>query len=472
MAASNPDLRFPKYIYGPIVRIVREILTIRSLRFAVVGIAFFTFIVAFMRAVVYMLGESRNPRWNELQTSMIVGSVALGIGLGSPLAGWFSGRKVELGLLPLGSLGMMFGCILAALFLQQIPLLILSIILIGFSTGFYLVPLFTLLQHRSPKSSKGEMIAGSNFINISGAILASILFYVIVAIGQSTGLVPEIPFEDNIAQGELTRIELMLGRPVYLEIQTPTGKLTLGKELPPSKQKPSFQRMIFGSKREAARREVLHLERNLHAKSFDLDGSQVIVATYTLGDVKHYLIRDQQAKAKKVYDQRQLPSFLFMGAGLCTFIMFLLLVALLPELFKRTYWFCYQLKSKSILVEGLEQLPLRTGALLLISKNLFSEDSNQKLKPKRLRYALCSTCDRPIRFLEDIPDSQPLHLTMVTQLLSRHQLVAIHIEENLQMHAVDLLITNYPLIELFRVTSCVQQSEIQVVVSPINSGKA
>ena len=68
----------------------------RTLRLAVTGIAFFTFVVAFMRAAVYMLGESQNPRWDELKTSAVVGTVALGIGLGSPLAGWLSGRRVEL----------------------------------------------------------------------------------------------------------------------------------------------------------------------------------------------------------------------------------------------------------------------------------------------------------------------------------------------------------------------------------------
>ena len=168
MPAANPGLKFPPYLFKPLFSSLRTLFSSKALIFAVIGIAFFTFIVAFMRATVYMLGESQNPRWDELRTSVIVGTVALGIGLGSPLAGWLSGRKVELGLVPLGALGMMAGCVLAACTLDFIPGLVAFIILIGFSTGFYLVPLFTLLQHRSPKASKGDMIATSNFINVTG----------------------------------------------------------------------------------------------------------------------------------------------------------------------------------------------------------------------------------------------------------------------------------------------------------------
>ena len=53
----------------------------RPLRLAMVGIAFFTFMVAFMRATVYMLGESQSPRWSESKTSVIVGTTSLGIAL-------------------------------------------------------------------------------------------------------------------------------------------------------------------------------------------------------------------------------------------------------------------------------------------------------------------------------------------------------------------------------------------------------
>src|SRR5262245_18478975 len=199
MPAANPTLRFPPYLFGPRFKNLRILLWSRTLAFAVIGIAFFTFIVAFMRATVYMFGESQNPRWDELKTSMVVGTVALGVGLGGPLAGYLSSLKVELGLIPIGAAGMIFGCVLAGLSLGYIPGLIACTVVIGVCTGFYLVPLFTLLQYRAPKASKGDMIASSNFINVTGAIAASFMFWALVAAATKFDLLPQVPTTDGVA---------------------------------------------------------------------------------------------------------------------------------------------------------------------------------------------------------------------------------------------------------------------------------
>ncbi|MGE5194161.1 MAG: hypothetical protein ACM3U2_16820, partial [Deltaproteobacteria bacterium] len=48
---------------------------------------------------------------------------------------------------------------------------------IGCGAGFYLVPLYTLLQHRAPKESKGNVVSASNFLNVVGGIFAVLVFY-------------------------------------------------------------------------------------------------------------------------------------------------------------------------------------------------------------------------------------------------------------------------------------------------------
>src|SRR5262249_53890379 len=154
--------------------------------------AFFTFLVAYMRQVVYMHGQSQQPPWSEAHTSIIVGMVALGIGVGSPLAGWLSGGKVEVGLVPLGAVGMVLATTVAAFGLFNLPLLIACIILIGFFTGFYLVPLYSLLQHRAPKISKGDSIATSNFINITGALAATAVFSTLHGTAIRSGFAPAL----------------------------------------------------------------------------------------------------------------------------------------------------------------------------------------------------------------------------------------------------------------------------------------
>ena len=106
---------FPVNLFKPLVENLKVMFRSRPLALAMLGIAFFIFMVAYMRATMYMHGETRNPRWDEEKTSLIVATVALGVGLGSPLAGYLSGGKIELGLVPLGCLGMIFALLISAL---------------------------------------------------------------------------------------------------------------------------------------------------------------------------------------------------------------------------------------------------------------------------------------------------------------------------------------------------------------------
>ncbi len=326
MPAANPTRPFPSYIYAPIVQNLRTLFALKPLRLAVIGIAFFTFVVAFMRAAVYMLGESQNPRWDELKTSAIVGTVALGIGLGSPLAGWLSGHRVELRLVPLGALGMITACLAAANFMDDVKTLVVCIVGIGFFTGFYIVPLFTLLQHKAPKTSKGDMIATSNFINITGAISASVLFYVVLFATQQSGLVPKIVERTEIL-GDLVRLDTVRGRPVYVELRLQNGKSltigTKGEEVRALSPGELARQILNGHAKQSV---VIEVDRELGPM-----GSQVKVSRYEVDGVMHYDIVPGEVTPTPEYDQRQLPRFLFIGAAIMTLMILFLIWKPLKE---------------------------------------------------------------------------------------------------------------------------------------------
>jgi hypothetical protein len=57
--------------------------------------------------------------------------------------------------------------------------------MIGAAAGLYIVPLYTLLQHRAPKESKGGLVATSNFLNVAGGLVAVIAFYVVTYVLQA-----------------------------------------------------------------------------------------------------------------------------------------------------------------------------------------------------------------------------------------------------------------------------------------------
>jgi MFS family permease len=339
MPAANPSRPFPPYVYGPLIQNLKALFSSRPLRFTVVGIAFFTFLVAYMRQVVYMHGQSQVPRWDEATTSYIVGVVALGIGAGSPLVGWLSGGKVELGLVPIGAVGMMLATSLAAFFLFNVPMLVLCIAAIGFFTGFYLVPLFSMLQHRAPKTSKGDSIATSNFINITGAMAASAIFFAVGVAAVRTGFTPAVPMSGTPARGVFQLAEYEHGHP---------AKVVLDGVAAPYK-----------AHEHSAPYTYLWVDSALKV------GDEAIARTYVLGDLTEVRFQRVTDEERPPLDKSRLPSLLFLGAGGATLLTILLLWWLLPDLFHRTVLWL-QLRKVKLESAGLLRLP-GNGPVVLAS---------------------------------------------------------------------------------------------------------
>lgn len=419
MPAANPGRPFPKFIYLPLVQNLRKLIWHRPLTFALVGIAFFTFMVAFMRAAVYMLGESRIPRWDESKTSQLVGMTALGIGIGSPLAGWLSGKKVELGLIPIGGIGMVLITCLAALLLGYGPGLVGCIIMIGFFTGFYLVPMFTLLQHRAPKEQKGEVVSTSNFVNVVGAIAASVLFFVIVRVAHFTEFAPRAIHETHrlhrqapIAQ--LTNvgvdahhrpnaihvtangIETRIAAPEQLEDTHPHTQIALSQKA-----------QIRWNNYEAA----------THAGKVE-PPIQVKLTTYKIAGVatEHVYVRLDGEDTPATFDNRELPRYLFVGAGIMTLGVLFLLWWLLPDILSRSLWVLRSLGKSRLQVHGIHHLPGHGGVVLVFRNDLPGNAEQVTVASDRRVYL--------------ISYSDPKHLARTAALLRRGDVVGIPLAAN------------------------------------------
>ena len=132
--------------------------------------------------VVNVIPEASEAQRAELHIAMLAALVGLGVGIGCALAGLLSGDRIELGLVPIGAVLMM---ILTAALAWAIPAghgqsewpTRVFLLLVGAAAGLYIVPLYTVLQHRAPKESKGSLVAMSNFLNVSGGLVAIGVFY-------------------------------------------------------------------------------------------------------------------------------------------------------------------------------------------------------------------------------------------------------------------------------------------------------
>lgn len=133
----------------------------------------------------------------ELVVTLLLVVFSIGIGAGSLLCERLSGHKIEIGLVPFGSIGLtLFGIDLyfalggagndeavgVAEFVR-IPgswRVLADLFLIGVFGGFYIVPLYALIQSRSEASHRSRVIAGNNVLNalfmVAAALIAIALF--------------------------------------------------------------------------------------------------------------------------------------------------------------------------------------------------------------------------------------------------------------------------------------------------------
>jgi acyl-[acyl-carrier-protein]-phospholipid O-acyltransferase/long-chain-fatty-acid--[acyl-carrier-protein] ligase len=164
--------------FGEVVDGLRRLRAERPLWLTVIGISFFWFLGALVQINLLFFGKEL-LQLDEFHIGLLGTFLAVGIGAGSLAAGRLSGDHIELGLVPLGSVAMGVGLGLVALSAPSYLLTGMSLVLLGFSAGLFAVPLNALLQQRSGKEEKGQLIATNNFMNTIGIFLAAAIHWIL-----------------------------------------------------------------------------------------------------------------------------------------------------------------------------------------------------------------------------------------------------------------------------------------------------
>ncbi len=145
---------------------------------SILGLVYFAFLGGLFQPNIllyarHMLGV------DSVLASLLLVSISLGIGIGGLMAGKFSDQKIELGLVPLGALGLSIFSMQLAFNYQSYTHVLVTLFLLGVSSGFYIVPLNTVLQFYSPADQRGRIIATNNFFSFSAILLASLAIYIL-----------------------------------------------------------------------------------------------------------------------------------------------------------------------------------------------------------------------------------------------------------------------------------------------------
>ena len=143
---------------------------------------------------------------DEHVASLLLVVFSVGIGAGSLLTETLSRRHVEIGLVPLGAIGMtVFAADLyfASGGLPSVPPQTVSTFLanhahwrvlfdlfaLSLSAGLYSVPMYALIQLRAPASHRARIIAANNILNALFMIASSVIVGALLAVGLT---IPEV----------------------------------------------------------------------------------------------------------------------------------------------------------------------------------------------------------------------------------------------------------------------------------------
>jgi len=159
-----------KNIYGEFGLALKGIYQDQGLFLTMMALAFFNFIGSIFQMNILVWGP-HVLHAGQVQISGLLLAVSLGIALGSVLAGLASEGKVELGLVPLGALGIAVMTLFLGLSSNFVVVLCFLFIL-GLCGGVYTVPLNAFFQQYSPKEYRGMYLSVLGIVTATGSLLA------------------------------------------------------------------------------------------------------------------------------------------------------------------------------------------------------------------------------------------------------------------------------------------------------------
>ena len=145
----------------------------------------------------------QNLHGNENVVSLLLTFFSVGIGVGSLLCRKIGGSEVNIKMVPIGAVGLTVFALYLAASLSFIPErtgnfigiadtfssgmsyyhVMVAVTLLGISGGFYIVPLYAMIQAYSPRSHRARVVAANNILNavfmVSSAIFSILILSVL-----------------------------------------------------------------------------------------------------------------------------------------------------------------------------------------------------------------------------------------------------------------------------------------------------
>ena len=204
-SAVDPGLKINWNFLTETVRNIQFIRENRIVLNSVLGISWFWFFGATFLVQIPSFSESILGGDERLMSTLLAMFI-IGISTGSLLCERLSGGQVEIGLVPLGALGLtLFG--IDMYFASPVEpavyaglgnffsvganwRIVVDLLMIGIFSGFYIVPLYSLVQQRTKPSHRSRVIAGNNILNAFFMVISAIV--AMLLLGSAGFTIPEL----------------------------------------------------------------------------------------------------------------------------------------------------------------------------------------------------------------------------------------------------------------------------------------
>lgn len=181
--AADPTRRFEWNWIRQLHEEIRSMKQDAVLWVAVIANTFFWFLGAILLLNI-VLYAADILQVDEAHSSYLLATLSLGIGVGSYLAGYASGKKIEMGMILPGLTGIVL--VTGSLFAPGLGYGAVMILLfaLGICAGFFVVPVNALIQKRPRPEVRGRVIGVANFLSFGGIALQPLAQYAMLKLGH------------------------------------------------------------------------------------------------------------------------------------------------------------------------------------------------------------------------------------------------------------------------------------------------
>ncbi len=200
-STTNTDLKIDWNFFRTSFETIRYAKSLPLIFMVLLGNSWYWFYGATYLTQIPQLTQ-QNLHGNENVVSLLLTFFSVGIGVGSLLCRKIGGTEVNIKMVPLGAIGLTLFAIYLAGSLAFVPErtgdlisvtdmfssgapyyhVMLAVTLLGISGGFYIVPLYAMMQAYAPKSHRARVVAANNIFNAILMVSSAIFSIIILSI--------------------------------------------------------------------------------------------------------------------------------------------------------------------------------------------------------------------------------------------------------------------------------------------------